>query len=133
MIYSKLFKSIIAIVMVLSATLFVGCSKENNDDGGKYADSPIVGKWSTVFQDDTGVSWRETYTFKANGQFVVEYKSSDGEEDGFSGTYTYEEPILRLYYGSSDELILEATVTISDNKLTLTNVFDGLSETYYRE
>lgn len=132
MIYSKLFKGIVAFVMVLSATLFVGCSKENNDDGGKYADSPIVGKWSAVFQDDTGVSWRETYTFKANGRFVLEYKSSDGEEDGVSGTYTYKEPILNLYY-YDDELMLEAIVTISDNKLTLTNVFDGLSDTYYRE
>ena len=134
MIYSKLFKNIVAVVMVVAATLFVGCSKENNaEQREEYEGSPIVGRWSATFKDDEGGLWSETYDFKANGRFVLEYKSNQGEEDGVSGTYTYKEPILNLYYYETDDLMLTATVSISGNVLTLTNCYDGSSEVYYRQ
>ena len=138
MLYSKLFKNIIAVVMVVVATLFVGCSKDDNaGGGGEYADSPIVGTWSYTesgFDAGEPCSYQKTVTFKANGKFTVKTKISydDGESysESVSGTFEFNDPYLYLYV-EGEEAECRVSFSADYNKLFVTE--NGLSVEYTRQ
>ncbi len=77
----------------------------NDDDDNSATQSPsdpnmaaLVGTWTSSYGDETF-----TLTFSADGRFVeTYYRQSTGEDETYSGTYTYDGMILTLKYSDGD-------------------------------
>ena len=84
---------VIALMLMLSVFVFVGCSSDDETEDSK-AD---VGPKTTAFVEDTGPEWPQTVYVAAgmddlNGQKLPEYLKEDLELDPLSAEVTVETP-----------------------------------------
>ncbi len=112
----KLF-NLFLMLFALTATsvVFTACDKEDEPQQQQQSQSPIVGTWKEYNQEGY---WELTFT--AEGRFIdTLFSEKEGTPYRWTGTYTYANNILTLYYDDGDSW--SDTATISGNTL----YFDG--------
>ena len=107
-------KKFFILLSVVLCSVFVGCSKDSDDSNGPGNSSPIVGTWIYTSYSD-GWSW--TFNFKADGTFVETYKDAN-ETERDNGIYTYNDPVLTMYYDYHDGVeVYEVEAVIIGNMM----------------
>ena len=107
-------KKFFILLSVVLCSVFVGCSKDSDDSNGPGNSSPIVGTW--IYTSYSG-GWSWTFNFKADGTFVETYKDAN-ETERDNGIYTYNDPVLTMYYDYHDGVeVYEVEAVIIGNMM----------------
>lgn len=109
-------KKLFILLSIVVCSIFVGCNKDNEAGDA----NSIVGTWVLTYNE--GSYWSKGgFTFNSDGTFVEFYQDSDGENSSDSGTYTYENSKLSLFYAGYENDPDIWTVNISGNTMVMSD------------